>query len=222
VTPQSRIDTSDIPTFIVGRDLRVSYANPAAHQALGRAQGTLSGVRFRELLANELEPELDGLQLALLEAGAYAGRAAVRSPQGQLVILNLMFESTAQGAAEPVAVSVSFTGEASDASGADVALDWSDRASGTRPAGYGLPPSQTISELAPPKNVEAVKVSAKELLAKDLQMLANLLRWADHTLATPIDANTDVEAMRARARFVIEEASDLLTRCRDELGDAQV
>jgi hypothetical protein len=63
--------------------------------------------------------------------------------------------------------------------------------------------------------------SLHESLAKDLGMLTNLLRWAHHCLAMPVDPSGDFEGMRSRARFVLEEARELANKCRDDLDAAQ-
>jgi hypothetical protein len=60
-----------------------------------------------------------------------------------------------------------------------------------------------------------------ETLSKDLGMLTNLLRWAHHCLAMPVDPSGDIEGMRARAKFVLEEARELANKCRDDLDAAQ-
>lgn len=96
-----------------------------------------------------------------------------------------------------------------------------ERASGPRPIVHGQAlPSQTIADCGGPE-IDLSTPSFTEGLSKDLQMIGNLLRWADHCLAMPIDPSGDLEGMRARARFVLAEARELVTKCRDEVDAAR-
>jgi hypothetical protein len=81
--------------------------------------------------------------------------------------------------------------------------------------GAGLA-SQTIPE-SDQSGLELNAPSFVEALGKDLQALQGLLRWAHQCLSMPVENGADAETSRARARFVIEEARELLSRCRDEV-----
>lgn len=80
-------------------------------------------------------------------------------------------------------------------------------------------PSQTLPDCD--QELDLDSPSFLEALTKDLQSLSGLLRWAQQCLATPVQTQADGEAMRARARFVLEEARELLTKCRDEVDAVQ-
>ena len=96
----------------------------------------------------------------------------------------------------------------------------SDRVSAARVIGEGnaLPTQELVDDS---QEIDLSSASLHESLSKDLAMLTNLLRWAHHCLAMPIDPSGDFEGMRARARFVLEEARELAGKCRVDLDAAQ-
>jgi hypothetical protein len=97
----------------------------------------------------------------------------------------------------------------------------SERSSGSKARAIGEAsalPSQEVGDDS--QEIDLSLPSLHESLTKDLNMLSNLLRWAHHCLAMPIDPSGDIEGMRARARFVLEEARELASKCRDDLDAA--
>jgi hypothetical protein len=92
--------------------------------------------------------------------------------------------------------------------------------SGSRPIGEASAlPAQEMGDDS--QEIDLSVPSLHESLSKDLGMLMNLLRWAHHCLAMPVDPSGDFEGMRSRARFVLEEARELANKCRDDLDAAQ-
>jgi PAS domain-containing protein len=213
-----RIDTSDVAVLIVGAQKLVSYANAAAHRLLGRPLGSLQGRPFLELLVDSETADLRGLDEAFRKAPGQRGKARVYGVEGKYEHVQLGFEPFAAPDGSIVAVSVALTPVAAPASKTILGMPfpaerWSEPESGAHQIVAALPVSQTIADVAP---IDA-PVEKPKTLTKDLQTLANLLRWADHCLSSPIDAAGDLEGVRARARFVLEEAREVLARCRVEI-----
>ena len=211
-----RIDTSDVAVVIVGAQKLVSYANAAAHRLLGRPLGSIQGRPFLELLSDAQAADLKGLEQAFNNTSGQRGRGAVRCADGSARDVQLGFEPFAAPDGAIVAVSIALE-PAPVRALKTVALTpandrWNEPDSGARRIAAPLPVSQTIADIQPP--VPNATAEKPVTLNKDLQTLANLLRWADHCLSSPIHAAGDLEGVRARARFVLEEARELLARCR--------
>ena len=215
-----RIDTSDVAVVIVGAQKLVSYANAAAHRLLGRPLGSIQGRPFLDLLVDVPSCDLRGLDEAFRKVSGQRGRGVVRAEGDKQQDVQFGFEPFAAPDGAIVAVSVALTPvpprPAKTLPGVPVPAErWNEPESGKRQIPAQLPVSQTIADVVPPVN--DTRVEKPKTLTKDLQTLANLLRWADHCLSSPVDAAGDLEGVRARARFVLEEARDLLARCRVDL-----
>jgi PAS domain-containing protein len=215
-----RIDTSDVAVVIVGAQKLVSYANAAAHRLLGRPLGSIQGRPFLELLSDPQAADLKGLEQAFGNTPGQRGRGAMRCADGSARDVQLGFEPFAAPDGAIVAVSIAL--EPAPLRGLKTVREvapandrWNEPDSGARRIAAPLPVSQTIADVAPP--VAQASSEKPVTLNKDLQTLANLLRWADHCLSSPIDAAGDLEGVRARARFVLEEARELLARCRVQI-----
>jgi hypothetical protein len=219
-----RIDTTDVAVVIVGANRQVSYANAAAHRMLGRPMGSIPGRALGDMLVAGANNDLRGLDAAFMAHLGREGHASLHCADGTTKDVRMHFEPFAAPEGPIVAVSVAIEPVLAPSQATLLESEphaaWDEKGSGARPIRAELPlVSQTIADVGPAPAAPAATAldvtvnNGSEPLGKDLQTLSNLLRWADHCLSSPLDAAGDLEGVRARARFVLEEARELLARC---------
>lgn len=82
----------EYPLILIGRDHRVSYANPRAHQLFGFEHGGLHGMSIEQLLAPSRRTEVRNVQAVLRGQASRRFRSVTRRADGSLIDVNLALE----------------------------------------------------------------------------------------------------------------------------------
>ncbi len=94
----------EFPMFVLGRDLRVRFANYKAHRLLGYEHGTLNGLRVEQVMAPSRRRETCNVNAVLSGKAPRRWSSAVRALDGSIIQVNFSLEPCLDDHGQVVAV----------------------------------------------------------------------------------------------------------------------